>query len=75
MNRLAQLIIQQNKLLLLSLTSKKNPFMLLAVQHSSVLLLALVPHHLVARSRSCPFKAGTHKAYASATSAIGYCAA
>lgn len=50
--------------------------MLLAVLNSSVLLLALVPHHLVARSRPCPltFQAGTHKAYASATSATGYCA-
>lgn len=28
--------------------------MLLAVLNSSVLLLALVPHHLVARSRPCP---------------------
>lgn len=36
-----------------ALTSKKDPVMLLAVLNSSVLLQALVPNHLVARSRPC----------------------
>lgn len=53
-----QLLIQQNLLLSeipfrQALTSKKDLVMLLAVLNSSVLLQALVPNHLVARSWPC----------------------